>query len=93
MKELRKYLERFGLVLLVAVLIILFVMGKNNVETMFYKICLVTVGWGVADLLWLVFFKRWLGRMEDLAKDDRQAIFIFRGILYAATIVALTLGL
>jgi len=92
-QELNKYLVRFGLVLVITVPIIVFVMGETAVKTMLYKICLVVVAWGLAETIWGVGYKKVFGRAETIKYDEKLPILIFRGILYAAIILALTMGL
>ncbi len=93
MSEFKKYALRFGLVLLITVPIIFFAMGENAVKTMLYKVCLVVIAWGLAELVWIVGYKFIFGKAEDMQGDAQQAVLIFRGILFGAIILALTLGL
>jgi hypothetical protein len=51
------------------------------------------VGMGLAELIWAVFFKPVYGKTEEMSINEQKGVLIFRGILYAAVIVALTLGL
>jgi len=92
-KEFKKYLIRFGLILLIVSPIIMFSQGTNALTIILYKICLVTIAVGLAEMIWMAFFKPVLGRMEAIAVNEKQGVLIFRGILYAAVILAITLGL
>jgi hypothetical protein len=93
MKELYKYLQRFGLVFLITIPIIFLVMGESAVKTMLYKICLVAIGWGLAELIWVAGYKFLFGKAEDLSDEQKMPVMVFRGMLFAAIILALTLGL
>lgn len=93
MNDLNKYLVRFGLVLLITAPIIIFVMGETAVKTMLYKICLVVTAWGLAEMIWGIGYKKVFGKTECMADDQKLPMLLFRGILYAAIILALTLGL
>ncbi len=91
--ETGKYALRFGIILIIVLPIVGRVLDWGKVATVIYKVGLVTVALGLAELLWLVFFKPIFGKMEDLNDNDKRSVLLFRGILYAAIIVALTLGL
>ncbi|MCK9362143.1 MAG: hypothetical protein M0P74_00850 [Syntrophales bacterium] len=88
-----KYLSRFGLVLAIVAPILLFTHGVEKIRIMTYKVCLVTLAVGLAELIWAIFFKPVFGRSEWLLPDEKRSILLFRGILYGAVILALTLGL
>lgn len=91
--ETGKYILRFGIVLAIILPIAWFLMGPQAVKTLLYKICLVSAAMGLAELLWLCFFKTTFGKTEGLNENDKRTVLLFRGILYAAVILALTLGL
>jgi len=88
-----KYILRFGIVLLLILPISWLLMGPQAVKTVLYKVCLVSAAIGLAELLWLSFFKPTFGKTEDLNENDKRTVLIFRGILYAAIVLAFTLGL
>jgi hypothetical protein len=54
---------------------------------------MVVIGAGLAELIWLVYFKYVYGSTEEMEPDDKKSVLMFRGILFAAIIIALTLGL
>jgi hypothetical protein len=93
--EFAKYLIRFGLVLVIALPILLLTQGGNAVRVISYKIALAVIAVGLAELVWALFFKPVYGKTE--ATDDKEimlfGVMLFRGLLYAAIILALTLGL
>jgi len=93
MTDIKKYFIRFGLVLMIALPILFYAQGETALRIITYKICLVAVAIGLCELIWSVFYKPVYGASEALGSDVRQAVMLFRGILYAAVIVALTLGL
>jgi len=88
-----KYILRFGIVLVLILPISWLLMGPQAVKTVLYKVCLVSAAIGLAELLWLTFFKPTFGKTEDLNENDKRTVLIFRGILYAAIVLAFTLGL
>lgn len=93
MTDLKKYLIRFGFVLLIVLPILFLTQGFDALKIMSYKVCMVTLAIGLSELIWAVFFRPVYGKTEELAADVRQSVMLFRGILYAAVLLALTLGL
>jgi RsiW-degrading membrane proteinase PrsW (M82 family) len=91
--EMKKYLLRFGIILIIVLPIVGFFMGHQAIKNMVYKVCLVAIALGLAELLWVFFFKTVFSRVEDLSEGDKRTVLLFRGILYAAIILALCLGL
>jgi hypothetical protein len=92
-QETKKYLMRFGLVILIAVPAVYFSQGENALRIIIYKAALAFFGVGCAELMWSCFFKPYYGRSEELNHEEMRSIMVFRGILYAAVILAFTLGL
>ena len=92
-QETKKYLLRFGLVILIAVPAVYFSQGENALRIIIYKAALAFFGVGCAELMWSCFFKPYYGRSEELSHEEMRSIMVFRGILYAAVILAFTLGL
>ncbi len=93
MSDLKKYSLRFGFLLAIILPVLLFVQGAEAVKIVTYKICLVATAVALAELIWVVFFKVVYGSARELPSDERHSVTIFRGILYAAIVLALTLGL
>ena len=93
MSEFKKYLYRFGLVLLIVLPLLYFIQGENAFRVVAYKICLVLIAVGIAELVWSVYFRPVYGKTEDLPNVVRQNIMLFRGLLYAAIVLGFTLGL
>ena len=93
MTETKKYIARFGLVLLVVMPIIHFTQGANALGIIFYKISLALLGVSTAELVWAVFFKPVYGKTESLSINALPSVMLFRGLLYAALILGFTLGL
>jgi len=91
--EYRKYLLRFGLVMIIAMPILLFMAGPNELRVISYKVSLLAIAVALAEIIWMGFFKPYYGKTEEMSIVERKDILIFRGILYAAIILALTLGL
>jgi hypothetical protein len=93
MKELRKYLVRFGLVLLLAIPVMIFTQGADAARLIGYKVCLIAIGVGLAELLWAFFFKPQYGKTEGKTSEELFPILVFRGFLYSSIVLALSLGL
>jgi hypothetical protein len=90
-----KYLLRFGVPLL-GIFIFVAILRPEMIATMLYKCCLVLVGYILAELVWIVGYKRTfdIERKEGRITDASQrSILVFRGMLHAAVIISLTLGL
>ena len=92
-QETKKYLMRFALVILIAVPAVYFSQGENALRIIIYKASLAFFGVGSAELMWAVFFKPYYGRSEELTHEEMRSIMVFRGLLYAAVVIAFTLGL
>lgn len=93
MTDMKKYLSRFGVILLVVIPILYLTQGANALTIIFYKISLAMIGVFTAELIWAVFFRPVYGATEALAHNAKQSVMVFRGLLYAAVILAFTLGL
>lgn len=93
MTEIKKYVIRCGLVLLVVLPILYFTQGENALGIIFYKISLSMIGVSTAELVWAAFFKPVYGATEAISGDEKRSVMVFRGLLYAALILAFTLGL
>jgi hypothetical protein len=92
-QETKKYLLRFGIVIAIAVPAVYFSQGENALRIIIYKASLAFFGVGCAELMWSCFFKPYYGRSEDLSHEEMRSIMVFRGILYAAIVIAFTLGM
>ena len=93
MMETKKYLLRFGMILLIVAPIFYFTQGATALQIVFYKMALAFLGVASAELVWAVFFKPVYGRTEKITGEELRSVMVFRGLLYAAIILALTLGL
>jgi hypothetical protein len=93
MSEFKKYAIRFGLILAIAVPVMVFTQGANAARIIGYKVAMITIAVGLAELLWAAFFKPQYGKSEDMGFNDKLAVMLFRGVLYAAVILACALGL
>jgi hypothetical protein len=92
---LMKYLLRFGIPLAAAI-VLTWSLKPNMVETMLYKCCLIFTAYALAELIWVIGYKRTFDRKEKEGKITdvgRIAILVFRGLLFGAVIVGLTQGL
>jgi hypothetical protein len=90
-----KYLLRFGIPL-TGVFALVGVLKPDMIETMLYKCCLIFAGYVLAELIWVIGYKRTFDRQEKegrITDVGRIAILIFRGLLLGSVIVGLTLGL
>jgi hypothetical protein len=91
--EIKKYLLRFGLVLLIAVPVMMITQGANAARIIGYKVSMITIAIGLAELLWSIFFKPQYGKTEGLTSGELFPILMFRGLLYGSIVLALSLGL
>lgn len=90
-----KYLLRFG-VPLAGVFGLVWILRPEMIETMLYKCCMVFVAYMLAELIWVLGYKRTFAILEKkggITDVGRIAILIFRGLLLGSVIVGLTLGL
>ncbi len=90
-----KYLLRFGVPLAGAFALVR-ILKPEMIETMLYKCCLVCVGYILAELIWVVGYKRTFDRQEKegrITDVGRIAVLIFRGLLLSSVIVSLTMAL
>jgi len=89
-----KYLLRFGFPLIVVVGLVA-LLNADMVRVMLYKCCLILAGFILAEFIWVVGYKYVFGRIEkeDKSEESKRSILMFRGMLYAAIILGLTLGL
>jgi hypothetical protein len=92
MSELKKYILRFGLVLLIALPFVFFA-GGEALRVFCYKVAMCAVGVALAELVWIAFFKPVYGATENLDAVERLSVLVFRGILYAGILIGLMLGL
>ncbi len=90
-REIKKYVIRFGLLAAILAPVLIWAQGPEAVKIITYKTCLVAGGIGFAELIWAVWFKPGFGKMEE--SNVSQNVFLFRGLLYAAVVLAFTLGL
>lgn len=93
MTDTKKYVIRFAIIIAIVLPILLLTQGQATLKIIAYKVCLVTLAVGLAELIWAGFFKPVYGKTEGMTANEKQSIMVFRGILYAAIILALTLGL
>ena len=93
MTDIKKNLLRFGTILLIVVPIFYFTQGATTLRIVLYKMALAFLGVASAELVWAVFFRSVYGRTEGIFGEELLSIMVFRGLLYAALILALTLGL
>jgi hypothetical protein len=93
--EIKKYVVRFGVVLILAVPVMALVKGWEGVRIAGYKLALAAIAVGLAELIWATFFKPVFGKAETggLNNETSMAVMAFRGLLYASIILALCLGL
>jgi hypothetical protein len=90
-----KYLLRFG-VPLIGAFGLVWILKPEMIETMLYKCCLILAGYILAELIWVVGYKRTFDRQEKegrITDAGRIAILVFRGLLLGSVILGLTLGL
>jgi phosphate/sulfate permease len=89
-----KYLLRFG-VPLACIIGLVALLRADMVSVMLYKCCLILAGFILAEFIWVVGYKYVFRRIEkeDKSEESKRSILMFRGMLYAAIILGLTLGL
>ena len=90
--ETQKYLIRFGMIAAILAPILIWAQGPEAIKIITYKACLVAGGLGFAETVWAVWFKPTFGKMENNV-NATDHIYLFRGLLYGAIIIAFTLGL
>jgi hypothetical protein len=90
--EIQKYFLRFGFLLGIVIPIIYFTQSERTITRLYYKISLAFLAVAICELIWIL-YKRVFGTIENLPHEKFQAVLIFRGILYAAIILAMGLGL
>ncbi len=93
MDEIKKYVLRAGAVVIGLIPFIMLLGGGDAVKVLLYKVGLVAVGMAMAELYWAIFFKPYYGRTEEMFGNEKLSVMLFRAILYASIILALTLGL
>ena len=91
-EEAKKYLIRFA-PLIVIFLALIFILKPGNILVVGYKLSLIMVGAFTAEFLWILFFKRVLGALEDMGATKYLGTCILRGLWDGSIILALTLGL
>jgi len=90
-----KYSLRFG-VPLAGVFGLVWILKPNMIDAVLYKCWLVCVAYMLAELIWVVGYKRTFDRQEKegrITDVGRIAILVFRGLLLGSVILGLTLGL
>lgn len=90
-----KYLLRFGVPLL-GIFIFVAILRPEMLVSIIYKCCLILAGYILAELVWVIGYKRSFARIEqegNLSDESKRSILIFRGMLHASIILGLTLGL
>ena len=93
--DLTKYLLRLG-VPLAGLIGLIWFLKPNTIEVVLYKCCLIVTGYTLAELIWVVGYKRTFDRQEKAGRISdvaRIAILVFRGLLIGSVIVGLTQGL
>ena len=91
--EVRKYIIRFGLLLAIIIPIVYRFGYGPTAKILVYKTCQISIGYLLGEALWLIFFKPYFGRTEDLSDAKILPVLLFRGILDGAIILAFCLGL
>jgi len=88
----KKYLLRF-VPPLAALMLLIALLRPGDIELVLYKLCLVVIAMILAEVVWILFFKSVFGKVEETRSYDKRSILIFRGVLYAAIVLAVCLGL
>jgi hypothetical protein len=91
--EKMKYTLKFLHVLIFAVPILVFTQGGQALRVIAYKVALVSIAVAVAEFIWALSFKPAFGKTEIMRDEERHSVLVFRGILYAAIIASICLGL
>ncbi|KAF0145109.1 MAG: hypothetical protein FD156_1220 [Nitrospirae bacterium] len=88
MTGLKKYIIRFGGLSVVSMILLTVLAGLLS-----DKVRMVLLGFGIAELIWALWFKPIFGKVEALEDAKLIAVLLFRGILIAAIILGLTIGM
>ena len=88
-----KYVVRFGVALAVSLPLIYLFLGSEQVKVFAYKIAATSIGVGLAELVWATGFRPLFGGTMSNEPYVQRSILQFRGILYVAIIISVTLGL
>jgi hypothetical protein len=91
--EVKKYVIRFGCLVLIIAPILYGFGFSTAVGTLIYKVCMVAIAILLGEALWLVFFKPSFGRTEDLSDAKILPVLLFRGIIDGSIVLAFCLGL
>ena len=93
MSEKMKYALKFLHILVIAIPILLFTQGQNALRVIAYKVAMVSIAVGLAELIWALGFKPAFGKTEVMRDEEKHSVLVFRGILYAAIVCSICLGL
>jgi hypothetical protein len=90
--EIKKYLLRFGPILLIVPSVLYFTQDARAIQTICYKLTMILFALGIAEFVWASWFKPHFGKMEALG-ESKLSVMVFRGLLYGSFLLAFTLGL
>jgi hypothetical protein len=93
MFEIKKYSMKSIQILLFAIPLLLLTQGEQALKVVAYKVALVSIAVGVAETIWYIGFKAYLGPKDGAPDVQVLAVLLFRGILYGSIVCAICLGL
>ena len=93
MFEIKKYSVKSIQLLIFALPLLIITQGEQALRVVAYKVALVSLAVGVAETIWYVGFKAYLGPKEGDNDIKVLSVLLFRGLLYFAVIASICLGL
>jgi hypothetical protein len=93
MFEIKKYSVKSIQLLLFAIPLLLLTQGEQALRVVAYKVALVSLAVGVAESIWYIGFKTYLGPKDGDHDIKVLSVLLFRGLLYFAIIASICLGL
>jgi FtsH-binding integral membrane protein len=93
MGEFRKYLYRFGFLLAALALAYATALDPQSLQRLIWKGTQVVFAVALAELIWMIFFKMLIGKMEKMKGHDLRSYAFLRAIIYGSVILAVGLGL
>ena len=89
--EVRKYLLRFMHVFVTVLPIMFVAQVRSHFDVILYKLMMASIAIAFAEFVWAFGFKPHIKGITNV--EERKAVWMFRGILYAAIIASMCLGL
>ena len=93
MFEIKKYSVKSIQLLIFALPLLIITQGEQALRVVAYKVALVSLAVGVAEIIWYIGFKAYLGPKDGAPDVQVLAVLLFSGLLYFAVIIAICLGI